>query len=157
MMVKVFEANNNGKIEFARKDLEKLLNEVYEAGYREGKDSHSWTWTSPYYTSTNTTLLSDKTPINQATITGTNTEINKDLLNQICGTTEYKEYKAEAPKITTTNNSTKPNAYTVTMKCSEADINKAADALRELLNVPNALSTAKIDDAFTKLSKELNF
>ena len=147
MMVKVFEANNNGKIEFARKDLEKLLNEVYEAGYREGKENHNWTWTSPYL---NNTLCSNKS----ATITGTNAEINKDLLNQICGTTEYK---AEAPQITNTSNSTKPSAYTVTMKCSEADINKAADALRELLKTPNSLSTAKIDDAFTKLSKELNF
>ena len=147
MMVKIFEANNNGKIEFARKDLEKLLNEVYEAGYREGKENHNWTWTSPYL---NSALRSN----DSATITGTNTKINKDLMAQISGATESK---IEAPKITTTNNSTKPNAYTVTMKCNEADINKAADALRELLNTPNALCTAKIDDAFDKLAKELNF
>ena len=147
MMVKVFEANNNGKIEFARKDLEKLLNEVYEAGYREGKENHSWTWTSPYL---NSALRSN----DSATITGINTKINKDLLTQISDATESK---VEVPEIATTNNSTKPNAYTVTMKYSEADINKAADALRELLNAPNALSTAKIDDAFSKLAKELNF
>jgi hypothetical protein len=153
MKVKVFQSNHNGKIEFTRAELEKLLNEVYTDGYNEGKSSH-WTWTSPYYTGTDTTLLSNKTPINQATITGTNTEINNDLLAQFSSTTESK---VEAPKITTTNNSTKPNAYTVTMKCSEADINKAANALRELLNTPNALSTAKIDNAFDKLAKELNF
>lgn len=147
MMVKVFEANNNGKIEFTREKLEKLLNEVYEAGYREGKDNHGWTWTSPYL---NNALRSN----DSATITGTNTKINKDLLDQISNATESK---VEAPKITTTNNSTKPNTYTVTMKCNEADINKAADALRELLNTPNALCTAKIDDAFDKLAKELNF
>ena len=147
MMVKVFEANNNGKIEFTREKLEKLLNEVYEAGYREGKDNHGWTWTSPYL---NNALRSN----DSATITGTNTKINKDLLDQISGTTESK---VEAPKITTANNSTKPNAYTITMKCNEADINKAADALRELLKTPNSLSTAKIDDAFSKLEKELNF
>ena len=147
MMVKVFEANNNGKIEFTREKLEKLLNEVYEAGYREGKDNHGWTWTSPYL---NNALRSN----DSATITGINTKINKDLLDQISGTTESK---VEAPKITTTNNSTKPNTYTVTMKCNEADINRAADALRELLNTPNALCTTKIDDAFSKLSKELNF
>ena len=52
MMIKVFETNNNGKIKFTREDLEKLLNEVYNDGYREGKDSHNWTWTSPYYAST---------------------------------------------------------------------------------------------------------
>lgn len=146
MKVKVFQSNHNGKIEFTRAELEKLLNEVYTDGYNEGKSSH-WTWTSPYL---NSTLCSN----DSATIASTKTEIDKDLLAQISCATESK---AEAPQITTTNNSTKPNAYTVTMKCSEADINKAADALRELLNVPNALSTAKIDDAFAKLSKELNF
>lgn len=147
MMVKVFEANYNGKIEFTREDLEKLLNEVYNTGYREGRDSHSWTWTNPYL---NSALRSN----DSATITGTNAKINKDLLAQISGTTESK---VEEPKITATNNSTNPNAYTITMKYNEADFNKAADALREFLNAPHALSTAKIDDAFTKLSKELNF
>ena len=147
MMVKVFETNNNGKIEFTRAELEKLLNEIYNNGYNEGKISNTWTWTSPYL---NSTLCSN----DSATITSTNTKIDKELLNQISNVTESK---VEAPKITTTNNSTKPNAYTVTMKCSEADINKAADALRELLNAPDALSTAKLDDAFSKLAKELSF
>ena len=146
MKVKVFQSNHNGKIEFTRAELEKLLNEVYTDGYNEGKSSN-WTWTSPYL---NSTLRSN----DSATIASTNAEINKDLLDQISGATESK---VETPKITTTNNSTKPNTYTVTMKCNEADINKAADALRELLNMPNSLSTAKIDDAFSKLSKELNF
>lgn len=146
MKVKVFQSNHNGKIEFTRAELEKLLNEVYTDGYNEGKSSH-WTWTSPYL---NSTLRSN----DSATITSTNAEINKDLLTQISGPDESK---VEAPKITTTNNSTKPNTYTVTMKCNEADINRAADALRELLNTPNALCAAKIDDAFDKLAKELNF
>lgn len=146
MKVKVFQSNHNGKIEFTRAELEKLLNEVYTDGYNEGKSSH-WTWTSPYL---NSTLCSNDT----ATIASTKTEIDKDLLNQICNTIESK---VEAPKITTTNNFTKPNTYTVTMSCGEADINKAADALRELLNTPNALSTAKVDDAFSKLAKELSF
>ena len=147
MMVKVFETNINGKIEFTRAELEKLLNEVYNTGYREGQGSHSLTWTSPYLN--NVPCSNDS-----ATITGSNTKINKDLLDQISGATESK---VEAPKITTINDSTKPNTYTVTMKCSEADINKAANALRELLNTPNARSTAKINDAFDKLAKELNF
>ena len=146
MKVKVFQSNHNGKIEFTRAELEKLLNEVYTDGYNEGKSSN-WTWTSPYL---NSPLCSN----DSATITSTNTKINKDLLDQISGATESK---VEAPKITNTTSATKPNTYTVTMKCNEADINKAADALRELLNTPNALSTAKIDDAFSKLAKELNF
>jgi hypothetical protein len=151
MKVKVFQSNHNGKIEFTRAELEKLLSETYTDGFRDGeayqREKSSWTWTSPYL---NNALHSN----DSATITGLNTKIDKDLLAQISGATESK---VEAPKITTTNNSTKPNTYTVTMKCSEADINKAADALRELLNTPNALGTAKIDDAFSKLAKELNF
>ena len=36
MMVKVFQSNANGKIEFTRAELEKLLNEVYKKGYDNG-------------------------------------------------------------------------------------------------------------------------
>ena len=147
MKVKVFETNHNGKIEFTRAELEKLLNEVYTEGYRDGESSGSWTWTKPYL---NNALRSNDT----ATITTCNTKIDKDTLNQIAGTTSI----AETPKtFTTTTDSTKPNTYTVTMKCNEADINKAADALRELLNSPGTLSTKAVDDAFSKLTKELNF
>ena len=147
MKVKVFESNHNGKIEFTRAELEKLLNEVYTNGYNEGKNSHSWTWTSPYLN--NITSNADG-----IALTSDNAKINKDLLNQIAGTTNV----TETPKtITTTTNSTKPNTYIGTMKCNEADINKAADALRELLNNPGALSTKAVDDAFSRLAKELNF
>lgn len=52
-MVKVFKFNKNNKIEFTQDELEKLLNEAYNAGYYDGKYSHNyWTWTSPYYTGT---------------------------------------------------------------------------------------------------------
>ena len=147
MKVKVFESNHNGKIEFTRAELEKLLNEVYTDGYNEGKNSHNWTWTSPY-------LNNIASNADDIILTSDNAKINKDLLNQISGATSV----TETPKtITTTTNSTKPNSYTVTMKCNEADINKAADALRELLNNPNALSTKAVDDAFSRLAKELNF
>ena len=47
MNIKVFATNNLGKIEFDRTSLEKVLNEIYEEGYRAGekhaKDSY-WTW-----------------------------------------------------------------------------------------------------------------
>ena len=51
MKVKVFESNKNGKVEFTRAELEKLLNEVYMDGYREGEanaKSNTWAWTEPY-------------------------------------------------------------------------------------------------------------
>lgn len=50
MMVKVFQSNANGKIEFTRAELEKLLNEVFKKGYDSGVSDtkqNYWTWTSP--------------------------------------------------------------------------------------------------------------
>ena len=73
MIVKVFESNSNGKIEFTRCELEKLLNEVYTKGYNVGysEGSHkSWTWTSPSlnYRDINTISTSDHTtPISNLT------------------------------------------------------------------------------------------
>lgn len=37
MKVKIFTPNRDGKIEFNQKDLESLLNEIYEEGYNDGK------------------------------------------------------------------------------------------------------------------------
>ena len=54
MIVKVFQKNKNGKIEFTQKELENLLNQVYWDGYRANS---TWTWTTPLsypiYTTTN--------------------------------------------------------------------------------------------------------
>lgn len=50
MSIKVFQTNSNGKIEFTRNELEKLLNEIYKEGFREGEEkakSNHWTWTAP--------------------------------------------------------------------------------------------------------------
>lgn len=61
MIVKVFQKNNNGKIEFTKEELETLLNEVYWDGYRANS---TWTWTTPSYpiyattnSKTNTTAI----------------------------------------------------------------------------------------------------
>lgn len=43
-MVKVFTTNNNGKIEFTKDELEKLLNEVWQDGYNSNT---SYWWSSP--------------------------------------------------------------------------------------------------------------
>ena len=50
MSVKVFQTNKAGKIEFTRCELEKLLNETYNEGYRDGENhakNSYWTWSSP--------------------------------------------------------------------------------------------------------------
>ena len=70
--IKVFHLNKEGKIEFTKEELEKLLNETYGDGYNEGK-SHTFTWTQPYYSSNEITLLNNDMSItdstnNQATI-----------------------------------------------------------------------------------------
>lgn len=47
MKVKVFETDKNGKIVFTKDELERLLNEVYDSGYLDGKNS-TYVWSSPY-------------------------------------------------------------------------------------------------------------
>ena len=50
MKIKVFEINNNGKIEFTREELEKLLNDTYAEGQRNCNCGSNITWTNPYIT-----------------------------------------------------------------------------------------------------------
>jgi hypothetical protein len=62
-MIKVFTVNENGKIEFTKAELEKLLNDVYAEGQRNCNCNKSFTWTSPYttpYYSTTCATNSDK-------------------------------------------------------------------------------------------------
>ena len=83
MSVKVFQTNKAGKIEFTRCELEKLLNETYNEGYRDGENhakSSYWTWTSPSIVNTTpyygvTCLDSDKVirsnDVGNVTLSGT--------------------------------------------------------------------------------------
>lgn len=83
MSVKVFQTNKAGKIEFTRCELEKLLNETYNEGYRDGENhakSSYWTWTSPSIVNTTpyygvTCLDADKAiranDVGNVTLTGT--------------------------------------------------------------------------------------
>jgi hypothetical protein len=83
MSVKVFQTNKSGKIEFTRCELEKLLNETYNEGYRDGENhakSSYWTWTSPSIVNTTpyygvTCLDADKAiranDVGNVTLTGT--------------------------------------------------------------------------------------
>ena len=63
-MVKVFTTNSDGKIEFTKDELEKVLNEVWQ----DGRNSGSYWWvspTTPYYThkTTTTPYINDKTVV----------------------------------------------------------------------------------------------
>lgn len=51
MMVKIFTPNKNGKIEFTKDELEKLLNEAWYDG-KNSNNNYFWTSPSPWYTTT---------------------------------------------------------------------------------------------------------
>lgn len=48
MKIKVFCPNTNGKLEFTKEELERILNDAYNDGYRDGNYHHTYPW---YYTS----------------------------------------------------------------------------------------------------------
>ena len=133
MKVKVFYPNREGKIEFTRQELEKLLDEVYREGQKDCNCSKSWTWTTPYYNGS----LTGNSATN-ATITTDNTAID--------------DFRADTP---VNNEEAKP--YSITMKINEADVNKAAEAIRSMFDQKGALVPQKIEDVFSGLAKELNF
>lgn len=138
MKVKVFQSNHNGKIEFTRAELEKLLNEVYTDGYNEGKSSH-WTWTSPYVGN-----LNDITLTNAADSSANYTADKKTALNN----TNTADKTTVNPKTADAN-----PVYTV--KVNGTDISKLVNDIfgtRTSNNVPE-----NVVDAFDKLAKELSF
>ena len=69
MIVKVFQTNKNGKIEFTKKELETLLNEIYWDGYNSAHNT--WTYTTPKWTPayTVTTLENSAIPLSGNTVT----------------------------------------------------------------------------------------
>lgn len=68
--IKVFSINKDGKIEFTKEQLEKLLNETYDEGYQEALEKQ-FTWSPPYYAD-GTTLLNDSIEKNISYTTKTN-------------------------------------------------------------------------------------
>ena len=83
MKVKVFYPDKNGRISFTKDELQKLLDEVYQEGYNDGRPYY---WTSPYYYST--------TPY-YTTTSGTNVNItsSNSALNSVSN--EIPKYKVE--------------------------------------------------------------
>ena len=68
------------------------------------------------------------------------------------GNTAIDNFKAD-----TTVNDKKIKPYSITMKINEADVNKAAEAIKTMLDQKGALTPQKIEDVFSGLAKELNF
>ena len=54
MKIKVFYPNQQGKLEFTKKELEELLTEAYHEGYQDGDRKHWYSY--PYYGSLTASL-----------------------------------------------------------------------------------------------------
>lgn len=143
MKVKVFYPNREGKIEFTRQELEKLLDEVYREGQKDCNCGKSWTWTTPYFNTNDLTLTNNST---------NNIVAGPDLstATYVAGSTTsaIDDFKAESI-------SAKP--FTITMKIPEGDIKKATEELTNLVNKQHGLAARDVVDVFTNLAKELNF
>ena len=163
MKVKVFQSNSHGKIEFTRAELEKLLNEVYSDGYKEGKydSQQSWTWTSPYYNSISATPYNG--PITYCNSAATN-ESHPKMADISASNDEVIEI-LDSSKANDVNEivEAKPSAYTI--KVTSSDIDAVSKAIEEMLtNTCNSFYKHGMNntnstplDAFDALAKELNF
>lgn len=122
MNIRVFATNNLGKIEFDRTSLEKVLNEIYEEGYRAGekhaKDSY-WTWCPTITGSTTNAITPSITYLNNcATATGS-TSAAADTLEM---------------KVPTTNTSFSVNGEKVDLSTFSKSIAEANDAFNKAVN-----------------------
>ena len=144
MKVKVFYPNREGKIEFTRQELEKLLDEVYREGQKDCNCSKSWTWTTPYYNSSLT---------NNSVSTTTTATPDLSVATYAADSNVIDDFKAATIK--SNDKETKP--YSITMKINEADVNKAAEAFKAMFDQKGALTPQKVEDVFSGLAKELNF
>ena len=140
MKVKVFYPNREGKIEFTRQELEKLLDEVYREGQKDCNCSKSLTWTTPYY---NNSLISNST-----------TDVTLRTPELPTADNAIDNFKAES--VEACNVEHKP--FTVTMRqLSEQDKKRVSEELTKLLNANRALRAHEVNDVFSNLAKELNF
>lgn len=134
MMVKVFQSNANGKIEFTRAELEKLLNEVYKKGYDNGASDtkqNYWTWTSPYISTTNL-----RTP-EVTYATNTSTSIDNLRCDNACKVETSEPGKREVDSLETK----KDNSYTIS--ASSIAPNSITVQLNDVAEIPTNVNLAK--------------
>ena len=149
MKVKVFQPNSHGKIEFTREELEKLLNEVYDGGFRDGaiaqREKSTWTWTSPYRYSDSITLTDS---VNSTNAIDNHTHPIDKLTSTYDSATDKNDTSVAknatvdiAPISITLNN--------MDREAARKHISDTVAALRRAQAAPG--------DVFTNLAKELNF
>lgn len=168
MKIKVFKTNNNGKIEFTQTELENLLNEIYKSGYVEGEAEgrkNNFTWTSPsistipcyntpYYNTittdttntTNTTNTINPSAADTSAISTSSSAIHDSITTATAATTAIdNSIVTESVDKVSTAKETNP---TYTIKVNSTDISKM---------VNDIFGVTRPEDAFSKLTKELNF
>lgn len=79
MIIKHFEKNKNGMIEFTESELKSLLDEVYNQGKRDGRDNGGFYWSSPWV---NSPYCSLPTNISNITTTTLNDYLNNQLKDE---------------------------------------------------------------------------
>ena len=148
MSVKVFQTNKAGKIEFTRCELEKLLNETYNEGYRDGENhakSSYWTWTSPSISTTNYSVNVDEGKKISGQVPSNDKTFKVDI------TASVDSPDAKDTQRTYQFNNMAPNLN---------DLAKTVDAMLsgkvDLFN-PTSVKTGKVtvDNPFSNLAKEL--
>lgn len=141
MMVKVFQSNANGKVEFTRAELEKLLNEVYKKGYDNGASDtkqNYWTWTSPYISTTNLPKVTYTT--------NTSTSIDNLRCDNASKTEKLEPTQCKVDAI----EAKKDNSYTIS--ASSIAPNSITVQLSDVGEIPTNVNLAKsIDDIVNAL------
>ena len=153
MKVKVFQTNSQGKIEFTRTELERLLNEVYNDGFRDGeatqREKSNWTWTPPFVYN------------NDLGITTTTSSTNMPLAINANATQPIDKLTCTYDSATNKNDTSVAKNSTVDVTPISVSVNstdrKAIEKhITQMLESIGRAQTAS-GDVFTNLAKELNF
>ena len=134
MKVKVFQPNSHGKIEFTRAELEKLLNEVYDGGFRDGeaaqREKSSWTWTPPFVYNNDLGITTTSGTNKPLTINSSDTQ--------------------PIDKLTCTyDNAANKTVNSIDREAIEKHVTQVIESIGRAQAAPG--------DVFTNLAKELNF
>ena len=159
MSIRVFNTNNFGKIEFDRTSLEKLLNEIYEEGYRAGekhaKDNY-WTW-RPSITATNYSIPAYRS-LNDFN-TNSSVTTNNDTNASIMSTNTTGDTKITSNSINNTVGDTKQNSKTETVcyvNGKEVDLPTFNESLKEANEAFNKAANELFhSDRYNALAKEI--
>lgn len=152
MKVKVFQTNHNGKIEFTPAELEKLLNETFEEGHREGcRDSRFNGNFGNFEKWPKNDSNVNSVPYHQElTITPTEKSVSQSVNETASASTTVGS---------DSNMGTIAAPLTCSIKVSDADMQALAKSIEEIISEASKVIdfSKPSNDVFTNLAKELNF